>query len=611
MKIQFITLKAVIITFLLSHCYPELTLAQQRLSVEVLVVGGTTSGISAGLSSARTGVKTLVVEETPWIGGMFSAQGVGAVDGNHHLPSGIWNEFREEIRKHYGGAGAVHTGWVSNTLFEPHVADSVLKAMAHKENDLSIIYGYHLDKLIKNRNIIKGAVFRNANDEKLVVHAAVTIDATDIGESLKMAGAAYRLGMDAQEETHEAGAPEKANDIVQDLTWVAILKDYGVHADKTIARPNGYDPEEFKGCCAETVDQVKIDCAYMIQYGRMPHNKYMINWPKYGNDIYLNVVEMSRDKRDKELKKAKEQTLRFVYYLQHELGFKHLGLADDEFETSDLLAYKPYHREGRRVKGISFLTYNDVEKPYEQATHLYRTGISVGDYPVDHHHAKHADAPKIGFDPVPSFSIPLGSLIPESVNGLIVADKAISVSNLMNGSTRLQPVVLLTGQAAGILAALSVKQGRAPRAVSIREVQELLLQAKAYIMPLYDVPAADPDFNNIQKIAATGILRTYGEPWQWANRTWFYPDSMLTIAEFSKGLHDFDSRIPILTDTQMLTSREAVTLIARICEVKEIPKPMEYADIPISKRELTKLLMKFLNPFAQPIDHLGHYVERL
>ncbi|MBK6936955.1 MAG: FAD-dependent oxidoreductase [Chitinophagaceae bacterium] len=85
---------------------------------------------------------------------------------------------------------------------------------------------------------------------------------------------------------------------------------------------------------------------------------------------------------------------------------------------------------------------------------MYRTGISVGDYPVDHHHAQYpGKVPEIEFPSVPAYNIPMGALIPEKIDGLIVCEKGISVSNIVNGTTRLQPVVLLTGQAAGMLAA--------------------------------------------------------------------------------------------------------------------------------------------------------------
>lgn len=576
-------------------------------NIDVLVIGGSTSGTSAGIAAARLGVKTLIVEETPWIGGMFTSQGVGACDGNNNLPSGIWNEFREAIRSYYGGAAAVETGWVSNTLFEPSVGNRIFNQMASKEINLEIIHGFYLSTIIKDENLIKGARFKNDKNEILEVYAKVTIDATDIGESLKMAGADYRLGMDSKNNTKEANAPDTANDIVQDLTWVAILKDYGANTDKTIAKPVNYNPTNFKGSCAQTVDNVKIDCGKMLTYGKLPNNKYMINWPSKGNDIYMNVVEMSRDERNAALLKAKNYTLQFVYYIQNELGYKNLGLADDEFKTEDLLAYAPYHREGRRVKGVSFLTYNDVAEPYNQQEALYKTGISVGDYPVDHHHKQNANAPDLGFPPVPSYSIPLGTLLPEKINGLIVSDKAISVSNLINGATRLQPVVLLTGQAAGTLAALAVNQNKEARQVSIRKVQQSLLDQKAYIAPLFDVKPTDVDFQTIQKIVATGILKTKGESYKWANRTWFSPNATLTIQEFTEGLHQFDSKNKIIEKQDLVTEERAVKIIKQAGG--KFSTKAKFSKKVITKKELAILLEKSLNPFAMEIDYYGNLLK--
>ena len=55
--------------------------------VDVLVVGGGASGTAAGIQAARMGVRTMVLEETPWIGGMLTAAGVSCVDGNNRLRS--------------------------------------------------------------------------------------------------------------------------------------------------------------------------------------------------------------------------------------------------------------------------------------------------------------------------------------------------------------------------------------------------------------------------------------------------------------------------------------------------------------------------------------------
>lgn len=159
------------------------------LRFDVLVVGGGTGGIAAGIQSARSGAKTAIVEEFSWLGGMLSAAGVSATDGNDNLPSGIWEEFRQAIWKHYGGRQAVSTGWVSNTCFEPHVADSIFKSMAAKERNLQLFYNHRFLHVLKKENKVLGAEFVNDAGKRLRIYARVTIDATELGDVFKDAGA--------------------------------------------------------------------------------------------------------------------------------------------------------------------------------------------------------------------------------------------------------------------------------------------------------------------------------------------------------------------------------------------------------------------------------------
>jgi len=327
---------------------------------------------------------------------------------------------------------------------------------------------------------------------------------------------------------------------------------------------------------------------------------------------------MNRKQRTVELQKAKNKTLGFVYYIQTELGYKHIGLADDEFDTDNRLAYAPYHREGRRLDGVVRFTYNHVKEPYHQRDMLYRTGISVGDYPVDHHHKRKPSPPDLDFLPVPSFCVPLGALIPEKIDGLIVSDKAISVTNLINGSTRLQPVVLLTGQAAGVLAALSIIAQQQPREIPVRDVQQKLLDASAYIMPLFDVKPDDPHFLPIQRIAATGILKTQGEAYQWANRTWFHPDSCITAGELYEGLKSYRYPVSGEPDGKLLTIGKCVEILSSLKgndlteEVKNswanISSRSYQPNVAATKREIAVLLDRILNPFRSQIDHHGFLI---
>ena len=141
----------------------------------------------------------------------------------------------------------------------------------------------------------------------------------------------------------------------------------------------------------------------------------------------------------------------------------------------------------------------------------------------------------------------MGILIPEQddVTDLIVAEKSVSVSNLINGATRLQPVVMQLGQAAGAVAALSCKENRNVDRVGIRKVQSALLDAGCYIMPYLDLPKDHRHFKALQKIGATGILRGEGRNVGWANQTWFRADDPLLAEEiypegYYNGVLPFD-----------------------------------------------------------------------
>lgn len=602
----------------------HLAIAQLHTQTAVLVIGGGTGGTAAAIQSARLKVPTLLIEPSPWLGGMISAAGVSCTDGNHQLPSGIWQEFRLQLYQHYG-TQSLATGWVSHTNFEPHVSNKVWQQLVKKEQWLTVMHGWQFVRCHMTNQQVTGAVFvHTQRKDSLYVDAQITIDATELGDVMANAGARFDVGMEADSINQENVGITESSNIIQDLTYVAILKDYGSKADCTIAKPIGYTPAEFDAACTNYYQNFSrqkptVDALKMLNYGKLPNGKYMINWPKEGNDHYVNIINMTPDEREQALVAAKQTTLRFIYFIQTQLGFKNLGLADDEFPTADKLPFYPYHREGRRSKGLVRFTLPDIAQPFSQKTALYKTGIAVGDYPVDHHHRKNAMAPQhLSFYPVPSFNVPLGALIPEKTQGLIVAEKAISVSNVVNGTTRLQPVVMLTGQAAGVLAAMSYLQMKQPAAIQVRDVQATLLRQGAMIMPYLDVPPTDKHFIAIQKIGATGILKGKGIPKGWANETRFYPDSIANTQEVLTGLKAYFENVPSLSNRN-LTMAELNSLLATLMKINptEISAKVNQLlpdlkpDEPLSRRTVAILINDLLQPFERfPIDHAGMWKQQ-
>lgn len=602
-----------VIVFFLASC-------KKQVRTDVFIAGGSASGIAAGIQAARLGVDVVVAEENKWLGGMLTSAGVSAVDGNYNLQGGLWKEFKDSLSAYYGGDSLLKTGWVSNVLFEPSTGNMIFTKIAEKEKNLNVSYESYVDTLIKNKNSWRIRV-RNSKTNKITFYKAhCVIDATELGDLIKLAGIDYDIGMDNREDTGEEIAPPQDNDIIQDLTYVAILKDY--RRDVRIPRPYGYDSSLFACCCMNKLctapgDKNKIwPPESMISYGKLPHNKYMINWPISGNDYYVNIIEMNRKEREEALIPAKNMTLSFIYFIQNELGYNTLSLADDEFPTPDKLPFIPYHRESRRINGKVRFTVNHITHPYDQPEKLYRTCIGVGDYPVDHHHSRYSGAdtlPDLHFYPLPSFGLPLGVMIPENADNIIVAEKSISVTNIVNGTTRLQPVVLQTGQAAGTLAALSVLQNKPVSEVAVRDVQNVILDAKGYLLPYLDVPIDHLWFRPMQKIGSTGIMRSIGKNSGWMNQTFFRAEDITLISELD-GLSEYYNITMRDLDygSDTITVRRAIEIAGKIAvnsgynewieKIEQLLcltgcKDMACAERPVLRGEMALILDTLLDPF--------------
>lgn len=366
----------------------------------------------------------------------------------------------------------------------------------------------------------------------------------------------------------------------------------------------------------------------MITYGKLPNNKYMINWPIEGNDYYTNILELTSEQRAIELEKAKQHSLSFLYYMQTELGFNKLALADDEFPTADRFPFIPYHRESRRIDGVVRFTINHISDPYTQKEKLYRTAIGVGDYPVDHHHTRYEGweaLPDLHFYPVPSYGLPLGTLIPKEQQGLIVAEKSISVTNLVNGTTRLQPVVLQIGEAAGVMAALASAKGGKIAEVPVRDVQTEILKGRGYLLPYLDLPVDHPHFKTLQRVGVTGIIKGVGLNKGWENQTWFYADSLIKNSELAAGLKEFygealgtdlkDGAKKSHNEFTIISSKfgddnfvtlesisQFISLIDKSASQDQTKELQDYIKLLKGKRALTRLdcavlIDKILNPF--------------
>jgi len=476
-----------------------------NLITDVLVVGGGTGGTAAAIQAARSGVKTILVSEYPWLGGMLTSAGVCAPDGNELVAfqTGIWGAFLRELQQRQP-QGLEHA-WVSFFTYDPRTGAQIFADWVQQCPNLQWIAGQTPQEVLKQGDCVTGIRFEN-----YTIHAKVTLDGTELGDLLALGDIPHRWGWELQSQWNEPSAPTRPNELtqhypVQAPTWVVLLRDFDNGSAPMISPPpqaaleqflgawEGYRPEEF------------------LNYGRLPNNLLMINWPQQGNDYGEGLQRLVESVQVKQefLQEARWHSQAFAQFIQTHLGQRY-GLAEDVFPFvkgsigGGAYALHPYYRESRRLQGITTVIEQDI-LPWAggRAAALACNSqgevesIAIANYANDHHYPGYEIPLKSksmrwgGRWTGTPFTIPYTALVPVRTDGLLACEKNISVSHMANGATRLQPVVLGIGQAAGMAAALCVHQHCQPRDLPRRDLQEALLQdsvAPAAVVPLLNLP---------------------------------------------------------------------------------------------------------------------------
>ncbi len=543
-------------------------------SYDVIIAGGGTGGFGAAMQAARLGAKVLLLEETDWLGGQMAA-GVTTMDEASDWwkypvrERGIYREFHESMILHYQTLDkdpmfAYYTyPHQTEGGYEPRVVRAVLYGFIQQEREhggtIDVSLRSRITAVKKDGESVRGVTVEFA-DEKGVTTKQITckqlIDATEYGDVIPLTGARYRSG-NTISPNFDLKAP------VQDHTWLAIVREYpeGVPAHLQIkSPPPGY--EKLKKSFGRFEEH-----GFQVWGAEAKGLKPPIHWRRYfawrglvdstspltgarsterhtrsgfngGNDYPVTCATLESpaqrliDERD-----GIYRSLGVLYYFQQELGLP-WSLAEDEgYNTfynrqkmrkldirADLLPLcthlpqQPYVRESRRIVGIYGLSGNDLEFRDDQAK-LFPTSVAMGDYGMDLDHGDTANSIEPDLDSGElarhsgPFMVPFESFIPEKVDGFIAAEKNISQSRRANGSTRMQPITMLTGQAAGAIAALAVKQGVQPRHLNPLQVQSALLDAGSTLVPRWhvDVPFRSPIWKATQLLALYQVMDRPGQ----------------------------------------------------------------------------------------------------
>jgi len=519
-----------------------------EIPTEVLVWGGGTGGVAAALQAARSGAQTVLLTPGPWLGGMVSAAGVCAPDGNELTPwqTGLWGALLRELAMREPG-GLDHN-WVSCFGYRPATAEAILRQWLAAEPLLRWCPNCRLLEIGVDRGRI-GRLVCEQGSQTLILRPRIVIDGSDRGDLLPLAGAGFRLGWEARERWGEPSAPAQAElesnpffqrQPVQSPTWVVMGR---LEPDQVPPAPptsaEGSEPSLAAGPASLPAPFAAATAAFGLEktlsYGRLPGGLVMLNWPLAGNDWHddlgraFGADPSGRDRPDPAAETQLEAEMQrhsraFAAALEQASGgrlqrgacfpSREQALQGELHGSSDC-ALMPYWREGRRLVGLDLVIEQQLlpaaagaciaPLPLEPGGRS--TAIAVGNYANDHHYpgGDWPLAPKScrwgGRWSGTPFTIPYGALVSADVSNLLAADKCFSVSHMANGATRLQPLILNIGQASGLAAALCVRQGLAPAELPVSTLQRALIEdgrAPAGPFPLWDTPWHHPDWRRRQ-----------------------------------------------------------------------------------------------------------------
>ena len=533
---------------------------------DVLVVGGGTGGFAAALAAARAGRTVCLLEETDWIGGQLTAQGVSALDEHEHIErfggTRSYYAMREAIRAHYRRlspalAAQPHpnpgTCWVTRLAFEPRVALGVLNAMAQPFVDAGRLVIFPRTKAASaqvNADRIESVLAVNLDDRRWMrLRPRMVIDATELGDLLPLAGAEYVIGAETKAETGEPHAQPLAPKphCVQSFTYTFVLERMAAGERHVIRQPERYEHyrdgqpyslrihvhggeiygEETRWLEYQVLEQAPGTKGGLWTYRRLidaslfppgtgyPRDISMLNWP--GNDYRdQSILDRSPLEQARALQDAKRVSLGFLYWLQaeaprpgHAPGFPELRPRSDVFATADTLGKHPYIRECRRIRSLRTIREQEVSADYQSGARAaqFEDSVGVGWYPVDIHNSGPDD---VGVScRTRPFQIPMGALIPVRMKNLLAGAKNLGTTHITNGCYRLHPVEWNTGEAAGALAAYALEAGRDPAAVRAdaglrRELQRRLVADGMPLAWFVDVGVDHPRFAALQMAAVTG-----------------------------------------------------------------------------------------------------------
>lgn len=448
---------------------------------DVIVVGGDPEGVCAAVSSARNGLKTLLIEDDEALGGLMTLGKLNFIDicesrDGSILTQGLFMEF-------YEGVGG--------TAFDVEKAKTFFYDWITNEKNATLKLNTKFIAPVMEDDCITGVVVEEENGEQVTYTAARIIDATVDADVAAAAGAPYTIaGEDIGERDRHMG-----------VTLVFELS--GVDWDKVVNYLEN-DDNAGTGATEKTAwGYTREGYAYEPQDELMRLRGFNVARQDNGNVlvnalIIFGVDAMSEESKAQGIARAQKELEYIVPYVQQNfIGFEQAQLVGT--------ASQLYVRESRHIVGEYQLTIDDVLENRDQWDK-----IAIVAYPADIQPTAGQTYGTVIGSP-DRYAIPFRCLVPLHVENLLVIGRSASYTSLAAGSARVIPVGMAEGEAAGVAAAYSLDKQSSFREMSqnekaIASVQKQLKKQGAYL----DDFEVHEDFMEHWAYSGVKVIRSLG-----------------------------------------------------------------------------------------------------
>lgn len=437
-------------------------------SYDVIVAGGGTSGLFAAIAAARNGARTLVVERLNCLGGLMTAGMMSAACGINDMEKivvrGIPLEFFQRIRQ-YGGMIDTQLEREAFIFFDAEVGKRVATEMIAEEPNLDVLYYSVVSGVMKEGSTVKGLIIENKSGRQLYL-GKVIIDATGDADVAFLSGA-ETVTADPK-HTHPVSLLAK----IGGINGSAVKQYYKDNPSflGTFTRNWPVTPfhtyrldKELEGKSLPDNLEYLRDW-FVLFYETVHDGEFIINMSGEtmvdGTDVAaVSNAEIASRLR---LEDCMEVLRRFIP------GCEKCYL----ISTGSTIGI----RESRQLIGRYEISLDDLleQRPFDDT--ISRACALVGNHTSDGKDSKFED-----IVPGHPFYMPYRCMLPVNIEGLIVTGRCISVTPEAMGGTRIMPVCMGLGQAAGTAAAICAKHGVSPAEINIKELQATLIEDGAYL----------------------------------------------------------------------------------------------------------------------------------